>query len=97
MLGIQRMNIDKINNLALNAGANNASEAKNRSNLDPKASKADIYTLRNQYSSIIQQAVNSKDVDLDAVEQAKLALDSGQLDSPDAARSAAEAIINLGI
>ena len=45
----------------------------------------------------IQQAVACEEVDTQAVVEAKKLLESGQLDTPEAAARAAESILSLGI
>ncbi len=50
-----------------------------------------------QYAAYVRQAAGAEDIDKAAVAEAKQLLDSGQLDSPDAARRAAESILTLGI
>ena len=53
-----------------------------------------VLALQQQLSS---QAAAQPEVRVDAVEQAKLLLASGELDSPEAARRAAKAILELGL
>ena len=50
-----------------------------------------------EYQSYVQKAAACKEVDLEAVAEAKGLLESGQLDTPDAAQRAAERIVTLGI
>ena len=90
------MSIDITNNITLDAAAGGLEPTKN-SDLD-KPSQADTAdtTLRAEYDPIIRRALELAD-DLQAVDQARQALDSGLLDTPDSARSAAEKILGLGI
>ena len=50
-----------------------------------------------QQESKIQAALNSADVNVSQVEAAKKALADGSLDTPEAARKAAENIIDFGL
>ena len=90
------MSIDITNNITLDAAAGGLEPAKN-SDLD-KPSQADAAdtTLRAEYDRIIRRALELED-DLQAVDQARQALDSGRLDTPEGARSAAENILKSGI
>ena len=54
--------------------------------------------LAADYSGVINRAIASSDrVDADLIADARLAIETGRLDSPEAAASAAENILGLGI
>lgn len=54
-------------------------------------------TLQVDYASLIEQAIQTRQTDDNAVQQAQELLESGQLESPENIKAAAENIINLGI
>jgi hypothetical protein len=54
-------------------------------------------SLQVSYDSLIEQAKQPQPPEADAVEQARKLIASGQLDTPENIRSAAEAITKLGI
>jgi hypothetical protein len=47
--------------------------------------------------SLLQAAFQASDINTDAVQAARAALDNGELDTPEAAKNAARAILDLGI
>ena len=53
--------------------------------------------LGSDYSSVISRALQSDEIDLQAVEQAASLLASGRLDTPQNAQSAAENLLKFGI
>jgi hypothetical protein len=91
------MSIDITNNITLDAGGGSLEPAKN-ADLD-KASQADAAdsTLRAEYESFIRKALELEDTDAKAVDETRQALESGRLDTPEGAQSAAENILDLGI
>jgi len=91
------MPIDITNNIIFDAGGSGLDPSK-KPDLDktPQADAADS-TLRTEYEPFIRKAVELEDTDSQAVAEAKEALESGQLDTPDAAQSAAENILETGI
>jgi hypothetical protein len=48
------------------------------------------------HNSFVSMALQSDEVNLRAVEEARQLLENGQLDTPEAARGTAEAILDLG-
>jgi hypothetical protein len=58
--------------------------------------KADA-TLQIDYARLIEQAIQSRETDTDAVQKAKELLQSGQLDNPANIRQAAANIIKFGV
>jgi hypothetical protein len=54
-------------------------------------------SLRISYASLIDQAMQDAETDVDAIQQAQELLLSGELDNPDNARTAAEDIIKFGL
>lgn len=75
-----------------------AASSPNRSD-DPiqKLGQADQSRLRQQYAAILNQALQTDSSDPEAVKEAKKALESGLLDSPQAAIEAAQALVKYGI
>ena len=53
--------------------------------------------LRSDYDAIIAKAIESEEINLNAVEQAKILLQSGQLDTPKNIESTAENLLKFGI
>jgi len=91
------MSIDITNNIIFDAGSSGLDPSK-KPDLD-KTSQAgtDDSTLRTEYEPFIRKAVELEETDSQAVAEAKEALESGQLDTPEAAQSAAENILESGI
>jgi hypothetical protein len=58
--------------------------------------KADA-TLQIDYARLIEQAIQSRQTETDAVQKAKELLESGQLDNPANIREAAANIIKFGV
>lgn len=91
------MPIDITNNIVFDAGSSGLDPSKKSDvNKAPQQDAADS-TLRTEYEPFIQRAVQFDDNDSQAVAEAKEALESGLLDTPEAIRSAAENILNNGI
>jgi hypothetical protein len=61
------------------------------------AEQTDSVALDGRSAALVQQALTLPDDSETAVAQAKLSLESGQLDTPEAARQAAQAILKFGI
>lgn len=61
------------------------------------AGKSDSAEAAKVNDSLIQAALSAPEVDAKAVEDARRALQSGELDTPEAARRAAERLLNLGL
>ena len=57
----------------------------------------DDLTVNSSLEPLVSKARAAEEVNLKAVEEAKGALSSGQLDTPEAIRRAAERILDLGI
>ncbi len=91
------MQIDFPDNINPNIADNNAVTGQKA---DPAKTTADSLdsVLAADYSSIISRAIaDSERVDVDLIADAKLSIDSGRLDTPEAIASAAENILKLGI
>jgi hypothetical protein len=91
------MSIDITNNIIFDAGGSGLDPSK-RPDLG-KTSQADAAdsTLRAEYEPFIRKAVQLEDTDSQAVAQARQALESGLLDTLDAAQYTAENILTSGI
>ena len=90
------MQIDFPNNINPNIADNNAVTGQKA---DPAKTTADVDSvLTADYSGIISRAIADSDrVDVNLIADAKLSIDSGRLDTPEAIASAAENILKLGI
>ncbi len=90
------MQIDFPDNINPNIADNNTVTGQKA---DPAKPAADVDSvLAADYSSIISRAIaDSERVDVDLIADAKLSIDSGRLDRPEAIASAAENILTLGI
>ena len=90
------MQIDFPNNINPNIADNNTVTGQKA---DPAKTTADVDSvLKADYSSIISRAIADSDrVDVNLIADAKLSIDSGRLDTPEAISSAAENILKLGI
>ena len=87
--------IDKINSnqiqelLAKSSRQSNSAETQNDNNLD--------VSLEVNYASLIRKAMEAAESDDNAVQEAKELLSSGQLESEEKIRAAAENIIKFGV
>ena len=90
------MQIDFPNNINPNIADNNAVTGQKA---DTAKTTADVDSvLTADYSSIISRAItDSERVDVNLIADAKLSIDSGRLDTPEAMVSAAENILKSGI
>ena len=91
------MQIDFPNNINPNIADNNAVTGQKA---DPAKTAADSLdsVLIADYSNIISRAIADSDrVDVNLIADAKLSIESGRLDTPEAIASAAENILKLGI
>ena len=91
------MQIDFPNNINPNIADNNAVTGQKA---DPAKTAADSLdsVLTADCSSIISRAIADSDrVDVNLIADAKLSIESGRLDTPEAIASAAENILKLGI
>ena len=90
------MQIDFPNNINPNIADNNTVTGQKA---DPAKTTADVDSvLKADYSGIISRAIADSDrVDVNLIADAKLSIDSGRLDTPEAISSAAENILKLGI
>ena len=90
------MPIDITNNIIFDAGSSGLDSSKmpdlNKTSLTDAADS----TLRTEYEPFIRKAVELE-ADSRVVVQARQALESGELDTPEAAQAAAENILEYGI
>ena len=91
------MSIDITNNIIFDAGSSGLDPSKKPDIEKNPPAGADDSSLRTEYEPFIRKAVELEDTDSQAVAEAKEALESGQLDTPEAAQSAAENILESGI
>lgn len=90
------MDINITNNIISNLGPNlnPARTPAGDSKTETSPANAD---LRSDYASIIARAIESEEIDLKAIEQAKILLESGQLDTQKNIESTAENLLKFGI
>jgi hypothetical protein len=88
---IDKININQISDRfdGSQAGQQNRSKAVANSQADA--------TLQIDYARLIEQAINSKPTENDAVQKAKELIQSGQLDNPANIKEAAANIIKFGV
>jgi hypothetical protein len=88
---IDKININQIPDPfdGSSAGRQNRSKAAANNNADA--------TLQIDYARLIEQAVNSKPAQTDAVQKAIELIESGQLDNPANIREAAANIVKFGV
>ena len=91
------MQIDFPENINPNIADNNAVTGQKADAAKTAADSLDS-VLTADYSSIISRAIaDSERVDVNLIADAKLSIDSGRLDTPEAIASTAENILKLGI
>ena len=92
------MNMDSPNNISANAADNMPRWRQAELTRNAHLNRGDS-TLRAEYEHIVQKALNAEPDDTKAVEveQAKIELRTGQLDSPEAFEAAARNIMLFGI
>ena len=88
---IEKIDYNQIQNLLENASSRQSKPAGTTSNNDADAA------LEINYASLINAAINAPQTDTTAVQQAQELLSSGELESEENTREAAENIIDLGI
>lgn len=92
------MRIDGLSNLEhLNCPNGKASASSSKSSDARGADAGGGVGQTSAQQSLIEAALAVNDVNAQAVEEAKKALLSGELDTPEAARRAAEAILDSGL
>ena len=88
--------LEKINNNQIPNILKESSSKQVESSTGPASNQEDA-SLQVNYESLIEKAKQPPQEDTDAVQQARQLLLSGQLDSPENIRAAAENIITFGI
>jgi hypothetical protein len=91
---IDKININQIPD-PRRAGDGSSADQPNR--LKQTANDKADATLQIDYARLIEQAIQSRETDTDAVQKAKELLQSGQLDNPANIREAAANIIKFGV
>jgi hypothetical protein len=91
------MPIDITNNIVFNAGSGGLEPFKKLDTEGSAQAGAVDSTLRAEYESFIRDAIETADTDSQTVAQARRLLETGLLDTSEAAQSAAERILTLGI
>ncbi len=90
-------NIDIINNIALNTSGNGLDAAKQSDSDKGELVDTSDPTVKAQFASIIEKALQTEKVNLKAIEEAQNELDAGLLDTPQAITAAAQNILKYGI
>jgi hypothetical protein len=91
---IDKININQIPD-PRRAGDGSSADQPNRPK--PVANDKADATLQIDYARLIEQAIQSRQAETDAVQKAKELLQSGQLDNPANIREAAANIIKFGV
>jgi hypothetical protein len=88
---IDKININQISDSfdGANAGRQNRSKTVSGKNADA--------TLQIDYARLIEQAIDSKPPETDAVQKARELIESGQLDNPANIKEAAANIVKFGV
>ena len=88
--------IDKINNNQISDILKESFPQQTAPSTGDADNQADA-SLQVTYGDLIEEAKQSQQQDADAVDQARKLISSGQLDTPENIRAAAEAIVKFGI
>lgn len=86
--------IDLVNDITFNSIPNAAAY---NNNTDPAAKNISDTMIRSNFALLLDNAVNTSDIDLQAVEQAKALNQNADLDTPPNTLEAAENILTYGI
>ena len=89
--------IDIASNILLNNGTGNIDRSKKKDDSNTGSTDAADATLRAEYASTIRKALESDQSDAQAVQQAREALISAQLDTYENIEQSAENILKFGI
>jgi phage tail tape-measure protein len=89
--------IDITSNVLLSGGTSNIDRSKKKDDSTAGSTDAADATLRSQYASTIRKALESDQSDAQAVQQAREALISAQLDTYENIEQTAENILKFGI
>jgi hypothetical protein len=90
-------NINMINNITPNTPGSGLEPSKKTDPTGPEPTDTSDATVRSEYASIINKALETEELDLLAVQKAKEALDAGLIDTPENVRDAADNILRYGI
>ena len=90
-------NIDMINNITPNIAGSGLEPSKKADPAGPEPTDTSDATVRSEYASIINKALETEELDLQAVREAQEALDAGLIDTPENVREAADNILRYGI
>jgi len=93
------MRVNGTNNIGprdLSSGANSPSKGPRPADGASSPASQTSSTVESQLQALIEQAKASDEIDSEAIAEAKKLIESGELDSSDAARLAAEALIRFG-
>jgi hypothetical protein len=90
------MDINITNNVISNLGSNLSPARRTAGDSKAEISPANA-DLRSDYAAIIARAIESEEINIQAVETAKTLIESGQLDTPKNIESTAENLLKFGI
>ncbi len=90
-------NINMINNITPNTPGSGLEPSKKTDPVEPEPTDTSDATVRSEYASIINKALETEELDLQAVQKAQEALDAGLIDTPENAKDAADNILRYGI
>ena len=90
-------NINMINNITPNTPGSGLEPSKKTDTTGSEPTDTSDATVRSEYASIINKALETEEIDLQAVLEAQEALDAGLIDTPENVRDAADNILRDGI
>lgn len=90
-------NINMINNITPNTPGSGLEPSKKTDPVESEPVDTSDATVRSEYASIINKSLETEELDLQAVQEAKEALDAGLIDTPENAKDAADNILRYGI
>lgn len=91
------MSIDITNSIVFDSGSGGLEPSKKPDSDGSSRPGAADSSLQAEYESFVRAALETADTDSQAVTEARQALETGLLDTAQAAQSAAERILTLGI
>ena len=90
-------NINMINNITPNPAGSGLEPSRKTDPTGSEPVDTSDAAVRSEYASIINKALETEELDLQAVQKAQEALDAGLIDTPENVREAADNILRDGI
>lgn len=85
------------NNITPNTAGSGLDPSRKTDPVEPEPVDTSDATVRSEYASIINKLLETEELDLQAVQKAKEALDAGLIDTSENVRDAADNILRHGI